>query len=217
MCGYQTDLCTQRLHISRNQIRLTGISIEIAITAAALAKGNMDIDTVWLHRDEYNMAPLPFVEGWYNRQGHSAVLAIPFFEPRCREYFMSPERVSKQTKICPTCGTRVSEDAARCLVCGTNLTPGERPSRQTKVVQGSRMPEITLSLPAMFGILLVFLAVGAAFVYFAFRQRISSSAAAASTPTATAAQSPTATLTPTPETPTPTNTPLPAQHLPPIQ
>lgn len=72
------------------------------------------------------------------------------------------------------------------------------------------MPEITLSLPAMLGIVLVFLAVGAAFVYFGLRQRLGGNVAAATTPTATVAQSPTTTLTPTPETPTPTNTLLPS-------
>ena len=52
---------------------------------------------------------------------------------------MSPEKPSKPTILCPTCGTRVSEDAARCLVCGTDLTGSEKASRNAKAVQGSHL------------------------------------------------------------------------------
>jgi LysM repeat protein len=69
------------------------------------------------------------------------------------------------------------------------------------------MPEITLSLPAALGLLALFLAIGAALVYFALSQAANPVAKATETPTIT----PTATLTvtPTPVTPTLTVTPEP--------
>jgi ribosomal protein L40E len=83
---------------------------------------------------------------------------------------MSAEKTTNPTKLCPTCGTRLSQDATRCLVCGTNLaTPSvEKSSRPARgAVQGSRMPEITLSLPAALGLLALFLTIGAVLVYLA--------------------------------------------------
>lgn len=121
---------------------------------------------------------------------------------------MSPEKSSKPTKLCPTCGTRVSEDAIRCLVCGTDLSSSAKASSPSKAVQGSRMPELTLSLPAALGLLVLFLAVGAGLVYYALRQTSQPQAAATVTPTITL--TPTTTLTPTPVTPTVTNTPEPS-------
>jgi len=116
---------------------------------------------------------------------------------------MSPETPSKATKLCPTCGTRLSEDAVRCLVCGTNLTSTEKPSRPTKPVQGSRIPEITLTLPAALGFLTLFIAIGALMVYFAQRQPAQAEALTP-TPSITA----TLTITPSaiPATPTVTIT-----------
>ena len=35
---------------------------------------------------------------------------------------MSQEPSTQKSQICPTCGTRLSETATRCLVCGTELT-----------------------------------------------------------------------------------------------
>ena len=70
---------------------------------------------------------------------------------------MTPEKITSPTKLCPTCGTRVKEDATRCLVCGADLTNVEKVTQANKVVQGSRMPSITLSLPAALGLLALFL------------------------------------------------------------
>jgi len=122
---------------------------------------------------------------------------------------MSPEKPSKPTKLCPTCGTRVSEDAARCLVCGTDLSGSEKTSRTAKAVQGSRMPEITLSLPAALGLLALFLGIGAVLVYFALRST-AQPAAAEPTPTPTITLTPTISPSPTPMTPTVTSTPEPS-------
>lgn len=113
---------------------------------------------------------------------------------------MTPEKITSPTKLCPTCGTRVKEDATRCLVCGADLTSAEKEVQSGKVVQGSRMPAITLSLPGAIGLLALFLIIGAVIVFFALRQA----------PEAVAPPSATATITVTAtNTQTPTNTPLP--------
>jgi LysM repeat protein len=105
----------------------------------------------------------------------------------------------------------VALDASRCLVCGTDLSGSGKsnPDRVTaKAVQGSRMPEITLSLPAVLGLLTLFLATGAFLVYMALRS--GGTAAAEATPSPTVTVTGTPTLTATPVTPTATWTPEPS-------
>ena len=122
---------------------------------------------------------------------------------------MTPEKITSPTKLCPTCGTRVKEDATRCLVCGADLTNVEKVTQASKVVQGSRMPSITLSLPAALGLLALFLGIGAIMVFFALRQ--APQAAVPPTTTATVTPTETSTLTPTASPlPTLTNTPEPS-------
>jgi LysM repeat protein len=96
----------------------------------------------------------------------------------------------------------LSENATRCVVCGSEFHPTAAP-RSQKAVQASRMPEITLSLPAALGLLALFLIVGAVMVFFALQatDRIT-----VPTPAPTPTITVTATLTPT-ETPIPTETP----------
>jgi LysM repeat protein len=126
---------------------------------------------------------------------------------------MTPETNTSPTKLCPTCGTRVKEDATRCLVCGADLDTVDKVSQSSKVVQGSRMPSITLSLPAAIGLLALFLGVGALIVFFALRQAPEAiiPPTATSTITTTATGTQTATNTPPPtltNTPEPSPTPI---------
>ena len=117
---------------------------------------------------------------------------------------MSPETPTAVTKLCPTCGTRLSENATRCLVCGSELKSTAETKRSKKsAVQASRMPEITLSLPAALGFLALFLLVGATVLFLALR---STGRVIQPTPVATATLTPTITLIPT-ETLIPTDMP----------
>ncbi|MCJ7584569.1 MAG: LysM peptidoglycan-binding domain-containing protein [Anaerolineales bacterium] len=117
---------------------------------------------------------------------------------------MSPETPAPITKLCPTCGTRLAENASRCSVCRSEFTVQ---TKSQKAVQGSRMPEITISLPLALGLLIVILFIGAAALYFGLR-----TTGHVTSPT----EIPTATLTPT-NTPTPTETLIPTETPTPTQ
>jgi len=127
---------------------------------------------------------------------------------------MASESTSNKTKVCPTCGTRLSENAVRCLVCGTEFTaqPAPKAVKKTeKSVQASRMPEVRLSLPAAIGILAVVIVAAAAIVFFSLRAsappgtfETADTPTPSSTPTASLV--PTATLPPT-DIPTATQQP----------
>lgn len=107
-------------------------------------------------------------------------------------------------KICPTCGTRVKEDAERCLVCGGSLS-GTKSDAQ--VVSGGRMPEITLGLPVAIGLVVLFLTIGAGLVYLALSQ---TGAMVSTTTTPTLTETVTVTPTTTPAPPTVTPSPMPS-------
>ncbi|MFM8319620.1 MAG: LysM peptidoglycan-binding domain-containing protein [Chloroflexota bacterium] len=126
---------------------------------------------------------------------------------------MSPDNQTNTTKLCPVCGTRVSADALRCLVCGADMSGAGReaaskPAKAGPAVQGSRMPEITLSIPAVIGLLVLFLVIGAVAVFFGLRQLTPAASQVTPSPTSGATETPT--LTPTPVTPTATWTPEPS-------
>jgi LysM repeat protein len=118
------------------------------------------------------------------------------------------DKPSTPAIICPTCGARNSEEATKCVVCSADLTAtGKGDKSSEKSVQGSRMPEITLSLPIAMLLLAVLLGLGAALVFFLLR---STGRVVEPTPTVSPTMTATVTLTPTPQTPTPTNTPQPS-------
>ena len=111
---------------------------------------------------------------------------------------MSPEPASSKTKVCPTCGTRLSENATRCLVCGTELGAKPEPKvvkKAERSVQASRMPEITLSLPAALGILAVFLVIVGVSAFLYAGSINPPASAVTETPTAGATLTPTGTPT----------------------
>ncbi len=128
------------------------------------------------------------------------------------------------TKICPTCGTRLNINAARCSVCGAVLTAEKPEEISAKSVQGMRLPEVTISLPLLIGLAALLLILGAGGVYAVFQMSVpknggstnvggvSVAAAATHTPTATVTSTATVTQSPTPDytaTPISTATPLP--------
>jgi len=123
--------------------------------------------------------------------------------------------INKQNpqKLCPTCGSRVSETATKCSVCGRNLVQPADPSKtKTSGVNEPRLPEITLNLPIALGLLILVLAIGAIITFFALR-------ATGSVTPPTAVPTSTVTMTPTTiPTETPTFTPQPTPTLlPPIE
>jgi len=130
---------------------------------------------------------------------------------------MTPDTQPK-TKICPTCGSKIAIEAQRCVVCGANVDSNEKASgegqtgragggSQRSVVQGPRVPEITLSLPIAILLFALFLVAGSVMVFIALRQQ--PEVVIPPTITSTASMTPTVTITPTPVTPTATSTPLP--------
>jgi LysM repeat protein len=171
-----------------------GIGIKITIPAAVLAKWNVQIQAQRQHSPSLS-------QSWYNTTTLGKISQFPKIP--------MPDTNPTNTKLCPTCGTRLSENATRCLVCGSEINPTATSPRSAKPVQGTRMPEITVSLPAALGLLALFIAVGAALVFYTLR---SQGKVVDPTPTVTVTLTPTLTITPTvTETPTiaPTFTALP--------
>jgi LysM repeat protein/ribosomal protein L40E len=127
---------------------------------------------------------------------------------------MLQEPSSQKSQICPTCGTRLSDSATRCLVCGTELTAkaATKSKKAETGMQASRMPELTLSLPAALGVLALVLLIGASAVYFSLRAGFTGTTLTTPTVGGTATETPTITPTPTetlPPTALPSETPLP--------
>lgn len=125
---------------------------------------------------------------------------------------MSPETNTSKTKLCPVCGTRLNESAKRCLVCGTELD-SVADSKKSPEIRAKRLPEITLSLPAALGLLILFILLAAGLIFILLRPDAPLENGELTTPVSgTATASPTVTLTPTittTATQAPTWTPLP--------
>lgn len=122
---------------------------------------------------------------------------------------MNQENLTTKSKICPVCGTRLSETATRCLVCGSQLE-SQAETKSASKINVRRLPELKLSLPLAFAVLLLILALGAVIVFLALQPKnpIEVDPETLTTPTLTATETltPTITFTPTME---PTFTPLP--------
>ena len=121
---------------------------------------------------------------------------------------MTQESNSSKTKICPTCGTRLSENAVRCLVCGTEFgaQPQPKAAKQAeRSVKAASLPQVTLSLPAAIGSLLAIILVAAGLTFFLVPRGAESATSETATPSETPTASLTATVTlPATETTTPT-------------
>ncbi len=106
---------------------------------------------------------------------------------------MTPESTSSTPKTCPTCGTRLSENATRCLVCGRTFATSPK-KQETSPVQAPKLPELKVSLPAAIGLIVLILGLGAALIFVVLQ-----STGRVTTPTETPTQTitPTITLTPT--------------------
>lgn len=125
---------------------------------------------------------------------------------------MSPEKNQQNMKTCPTCGSRVAENATRCLVCGRSFAPAAPAAKKQSAsanIQSPKMPEVKLSLPIALGLMAILLVLGAGIVYMILRgseRIVEPTITPTITTTATITLTPTVTLTNTPE---PTATPLP--------
>lgn len=110
---------------------------------------------------------------------------------------MTQEKITTSTKVCPTCGTRVSENATRCQVCGRSLVAtAKTKSAADSSVSGPRMPTVTMSLPVMIGLLIVLLGAGGGGVFLLTRPT-PTPVGGVIPPTLTATITPTITITPT--------------------
>ena len=109
-----------------------------------------------------------------------------------------------ESQICPTCGTKNSENSTRCVVCGTSLKDS------SGSFSGRKQRQITLTLPVALLLLIFFSLVSAGLTFGAMN--LFPSSEEPTTPTVTATQTATQTSTPEPtftHTPDPTYTPLP--------
>jgi len=112
---------------------------------------------------------------------------------------IQPDKVNKGTQNCPVCGTRLSENATRCLVCGTQLD-GTATPKKDHPIDSKRIPDVKVSLGALIGIGVLFLALIGVIVFILVSQ------ARGDTTTETVTETPTQTTTPT-TTISPSNTP----------
>ena len=82
---------------------------------------------------------------------------------------MSQDKNTQNTKICPVCGTRLSETATRCLVCGTQLS-ATAAVKKGSGIPSHKLPEIRLNLPVAIALGFVFLALAGLLVFFILKE-----------------------------------------------
>jgi LysM repeat protein len=122
---------------------------------------------------------------------------------------MTTNKNIDQSSTCPVCGSRISANATRCLVCGSSVPKSTENISKKPEIKGPKVPSITLALPLVIALVILFLAIGAGAVYAVMNQTgmvVEPTVTPTTTATATITITPTLTLTPTIE---PTMTPLP--------
>lgn len=123
-----------------------------------------------------------------------------------------PINSNQKSRVCPVCGTKISENSKRCLVCGTDLTEEKSPKeKKAERIDSKRIPEIKMNLAALIAIIVAFLVLIALLIFFIVTRGQTEGAEETDltqTLTITPTQSSTPTNTPT-MTPLPTWTPLP--------
>jgi LysM repeat protein len=121
---------------------------------------------------------------------------------------MTTNKNVDQSSTCPICGSRISANATRCLVCGSSITKSTGSTKKPEI-KGPKVPSITIAVPLVIALVILFLAIGAGAVYAVMNQTgmvVEPTVTPTVTATATITVTPTLTLTPTIE---PTMTPLP--------
>jgi LysM repeat protein len=122
---------------------------------------------------------------------------------------MTTNKNVDQSSTCPVCGSRISANATRCMVCGSSITKSTEKSTKKPEIKGPKVPSITIAVPLVIALVILFLAIGAGVVYAVMNQTgmvVEPTVTPTVTSTATITVTPTLTLTPTIE---PTMTPLP--------
>jgi len=122
---------------------------------------------------------------------------------------MTTNKNVDQSSTCPVCGSRISANATRCLVCGSSITKSTEKSTKKPEIKGPKAPSVTIALPLVIALVILFLAIGAGAVYAVMNQTgmvVEPTITPTVTSTATITVTPTLTLTPTIE---PSMTPLP--------
>jgi LysM repeat protein len=126
---------------------------------------------------------------------------------------MTTSKNSEQTSTCPVCGSKISPNATRCLVCGSSIDKAQSKSSSKSTskteIKEPKVPTVTIALPLVIALGILFLVIGAGAVYAVMNQTgmvVEPTATPTATTTATVTLTPTLTATPTIE---PTMTPLP--------
>lgn len=90
-------------------------------------------------------------------------LSLGWYNATCMSIQSNPSN-----KSCPICGTRINPDHSRCLVCGANVSSPEKSNKPTinpPIIQGTRMPTVTLSIPLVIILFILIIALGGGMTY----------------------------------------------------